>query len=78
MKLWLLKAIDEHPTWQPWYDKAFGFVVRAGSERLARMIASRDAGDEEAEPWLDEKQTTCVELVADGDAKIVLKDFWAA
>lgn len=49
-KLWLLRPIDENsPPWTPWYDKAFGFVIRAESEREARrMTESRTniTGDE--------------------------------
>lgn len=36
MKLWLLRPVvglDENDNpWWPWYDKAFGFVVRAETE----------------------------------------------
>ena len=47
MKLWILRPIEGSPYWEPWYDKAFGFVVRAKDEKEARMIAYRDQGDEE-------------------------------
>ena len=39
MKLWLLKPIKR---WTVWYDKAFGFVVRAATEDEARAAASRE------------------------------------
>ena len=42
MKLWLIRTRD--PTsgaWDPWYDKAFGFVVRAETEGQARKFAAR-------------------------------------
>lgn len=36
MKIWLLRPIDGCDEWNPWYDKAFGFVVRAAREQEAR------------------------------------------
>jgi hypothetical protein len=44
MKLWLLRPKEGRSHWEPWYDKAFGFVVRANSETEARKLASGDAG----------------------------------
>ena len=42
MKLWLLRPREDLPydkdPWEPWYDKAFGFVVRAETEERARAI----------------------------------------
>ena len=47
MKLWLLEAKANLPTddnpWEPWYDKSFGFVVRAETEAEARKIAHENA-----------------------------------
>lgn len=37
--------------WEPWYDKAFGFVVAAPDEALARRLANEDAGDENREGY---------------------------
>lgn len=91
MKLWILRPADglesnDNP-WEPWYDKAFGFVVRAETSEEARMIADRNAGDEnrgqflgkktaETEvPWLLEKYSTCEELVADGEPGLIIGDF---
>ena len=75
MKLWLLQPVTP---WVPWYDKAFGFVVRASTEEKARWLASTQAGDEGCAVWLDAKQTTCVELVANGKQDVILRDFAAA
>lgn len=37
MRLWELRPIDKDSgPWEPWYDKAFGFVVRADTEAQAR------------------------------------------
>ena len=94
MKLWLLKARDELPNgdnpWVPWYDKSFGFVVRAETEEQARQIAHENAGDENRgeflqttiadteQPWLAPKYSECTELLQDGAAEMVLQDFHAA
>lgn len=94
VKLWILRPTDnlvenDNP-WDPWYDKAFGFVVRAETESAARQFADKDAGDENrgeflqmtiaqtTNPWLDEKYSTCEPLNADGEAGVVMKDFAAA
>lgn len=91
MKLWLLRPRedlreDDNP-WSPWYDKCFGFVVRAETESDARKIANEFAGDENRgeflsskisktkNPWLDGNYSTCNELTADGDAEMVIEDF---
>ena len=33
MRLWLLRPVEGDSLWDPWYDKAFGFVVRAEAAR---------------------------------------------
>jgi hypothetical protein len=88
MKLWLLRPIknlDDNP-WYPWYDKAFGFVVRAETEESARNIANKNGGVETGpidltvyrvggDPWLDPAFSSCVELLADeGDEGVVITD----
>lgn len=93
MKLWLLRPIDRpmgDDPWDPWYDKAFGFVVRADTEDEARNLAHEEAGDENRgkfldreiaktkSPWLDRAYSTCVELTADGVAEVIIRDFAAA
>lgn len=94
MKLWLLRPVDNLPDgnnpWEPWYDKAFGFVVRAKNEQEAREFATADAGDESRgefldgktadtkQPWIDPKYSSCVELTAKGESGVVIKDFAAA
>ena len=50
MKLWILRPVaglpeDDNP-WEPWYEKAFGFVIRAETEEDARKIAHENAGHE--------------------------------
>jgi hypothetical protein len=86
MKLWKLEPITP---WEPWFDKAFGFVVRAETEQEARKFAAAEAGDEDAwrsdrdapgwrSVWEQPGKTTCVPLTAEGKAEVVLRDFAAA
>ena len=86
MKLWLLRPIDntsinDNP-WEPWYDKAFGFVIRAENEQEARELTDAEAGDEKhyngKRTWLEPKYATCVELTAEGESGIIIKDYAAA
>lgn len=86
MKLWLLKAREQTNAWKPWYDKAFGFVVRAETEDQARAFAQKEGGDEvrdyragkEVPAWTDPNLSTCEELIAAGEPGVVLRDFAAA
>ena len=75
MELWLLRPIDESTCWTPWYDKAFGFVVRAETEDDARHIAASRSGDEEAAAWLDDTISSCVPPTGDGEVGVVMRDF---
>lgn len=86
MKLWLLKARDEElpdddNPWNPSYDKTFGLVIRAPSETEARQQAQSITRNEEDDyatatsPWLDSKYSTCIELVNDGEAAVLMTDF---
>ena len=82
MKLFELWPI--HPTkgaWDPWYDTACGFVVRAETEEAARCLADAKGGDETSQirhPWLDPGQSKCEELLAEGEAEVILRHFDAA
>ena len=79
MRLFLLQAIEGCEDFQPWYDKAFGHVVRAGNEEEARQFAAGACGNEGREAWLDNEKTSCEPLTANGgDAGVVLTDFKAA
>ena len=82
MKLWLLRPVESvlkidrerlNP-WHPWYDKSFGFVVRAPTEDMARFIASEKCGAEGREPWLNAEYSTCVELLPEGAEGMVMED----
>ena len=83
MKLWLLRPITKKKggPWDPWYDKSFGFVVRAETEEKAREIADENAGDEnhdEKHPWLNSYYSVCEELLKKGKEEIIMKDFASA
>lgn len=79
MKLWLLKPKSTAPDrWHPWYDKAFGFVVRAETAASARANAATDAGDEGRDAWTNEEFSTCEELTCEGEVGVVIRDFAAA
>lgn len=79
MKLWILRPVDDEASpWTPWYDRAFGFIVRAETEAVARQIASFKAGNEKPAAWLDESLSSCEELTADGEPGLILRDFSAA
>lgn len=85
MKLWILRPIDatvsivinDLKVKQWTWDCAYGFVVRAETESEARTFAGKEAGDEEATPWLDPKLTSCEVLTFEGEAGVVLRDFLA-
>ena len=89
MKLWILRPAeglaDEDNPWEPWYDRVFGFVVRAEDEGHARKLADEESGDEKDRyefprrfPWLDSKYSTCEELLAEGAVGIVMNDTHSA
>lgn len=74
MKLWVLRPIEK---WKPWYDSAFGFVVRASTESDARLAADSESGDE-GHVWSDAAKTTCIELSIDGPEGVIIRDFASA
>ena len=78
MKLWLLRPIDGVKDWEPWYDKAFGNVVRAEDETGARELAALKEGAEGKDAWLNNKKSTCIELTTEGKAEHIIQDFAAA
>ena len=72
MKLWILRPVDslvdgDNP-WDPWFDKAFGFVVRANSEQDARMFTHKDAGDENRGEFLNQQvsktKSPCIRTIS--------------
>jgi len=92
MKLWLLRPIHTpgDDPWEPWYDKTFGFVVRADDAQSARQFAHEDAGNENwvawmgrrcaktDAPWLDPAYSTCTPLTDDGEPGVVIHDHASA
>jgi hypothetical protein len=78
MKLWILQPlVESEEPWEIWYDKAFGFVVRADNENHARALASQEAGAEGGHAWLDEALSSCRPLESEGAAEVIMKDFHA-
>ena len=81
MQLWILRPIDveeKDSLWYTPYDKMFGFVVRAKTEKIARRIAHRNGGDENRSgksPWLHGNLTTCERLTDNGHERLVMADF---
>lgn len=88
MKLWLLRpaanlAAGNNP-WKPWYDRTFGFVIRADSEKAARAIADDEGGPECGSrfglnkgipAWTDPAYSTCIELLPEGgDEGVIMQD----
>jgi len=83
-KLWLLRPIKGSKFWDPWYDKCFGFVVRAETEEDARELAQKDGCDETGQfrkdkpAWTDSNHSTCEQLTDDGDSGVIINDIAAA
>ena len=81
MKLWILTPNVSGGPWKPWYDKAFGFVVRAETDEDARSMAQADGGDETRNgvpAWTDSKLSSCEEISAYGSREVVMRDFRSA
>lgn len=89
MKLFFLypKELPNHNNpWERWFDKAFGFVVRANDEEEARRIANSNGGDEVnkrkedafSNPWLHAEYTVCEELTNEGVKGVIIRDFHSA
>ena len=86
MKLWHLTpnpALAEkydraQNPWEPWYDKNFGFVIRAKNEASARQIAADNASDEGKDAWLKAEFSDCRILTAVGESGVVETNFAAA
>lgn len=76
--------------WEPWYDKCFGMIIRAESETAARLLAAKQrtgfghyvsfehACNEGGGAWLTEKLSTCVEISADGEPEVIMRDVASA
>lgn len=67
--------------WDSKFNKAFGFVIEAGTEREARELADGKAGAENEcskypHPWLNQGITVCEELAPTGTPRVVLTDFY--
>lgn len=69
-KIFVLRPVGYHDSfeeglWDPWYDKAFGFLIAADDETEARTMASNAHSSYEHEmkaAWLNPELTTCKEI----------------
>lgn len=73
-------CVEGKDPWQPHQGKAFGFVVRAGTEEEARWLAHQSAGGENerlpgVRPWIDPQYSTCEQLAPGGSPEVVLVNF---
>jgi hypothetical protein len=76
MKLWILRPGDDSlPPWIPYYDRIFGFVIRAQSEDAARSLAASTCREEGPDAWLSSRSSSCIELPVDGPAGVIMEDF---
>lgn len=82
MKLYELRPVDglsiDDSPWLPFYEKSFGFIVRAENEEQARRIATEYGGKEirkNKEAWLNPELSSCNELLPEGEADLVMRDF---
>jgi hypothetical protein len=57
------------------YDTHRGFVIRAEDAVQAVIVADKNASRDSYQDWLDPNQTTCVEVVTQGDAGVILAAF---
>jgi hypothetical protein len=48
LTIYLLRPVPGAEPWEPWYDKAFGFIVAATDEASARACVLPAAGSEVA------------------------------
>ena len=80
MKLWLLRprhGYEEVGFWDPWYDRVFGFVIRAETEEEARATAQAWGGGEvlhNRPAWLDSQHSTCEILVEQGEPGVIIAE----
>ncbi|KKK58729.1 hypothetical protein LCGC14_3041490 [marine sediment metagenome] len=56
------------------YDEYDSKLIRAGSPKLARLIANEDTGDE-GMMWGDAARVTCQQIMANGPAKVIISSF---
>jgi len=76
MAIYLITAND---WWdKPTYDSNDGFVVRAKSEKEARLLVQANArGDEDSSGWGNSECSNCERIDPNGPGQILLIDFHA-
>jgi hypothetical protein len=85
VKLYELRPLDglnvDDSPWLPFYEKSFGFIIRAETEKQARQIATEMSGKEtrkNKDAWLNPNLSSCNELLPDGEAGFIMRDFKTA
>ena len=63
---------------EPDVDQPAAFVIRAESEKRARVIAATNCRDEGPRQWTDPTLSTCELLEPEGPEGVILRDFWEA
>ena len=75
MKLYILRPLNKDVReFNPWYDKNFGYVIRAKNKKSARKLAEINAGDEGEDVWLDNEKTSCEILESEGTTELIMID----
>ena len=78
MKLWLLRPNEDRPRgddpWNPWFNRCFGVVVRARTEKEARRIAHEQEGAQLGDAWLTDRHSTCVPMSHAGEPGVIISD----
>lgn len=74
MRVFVLRVVDDESV--P-YDGQCGVVVMAASEANARRMAADAAlaDHENAELWLDDALSSCEEVSATGDQRVIMRRF---
>lgn len=80
MHFWRLDAIhgllEGDDPWKPEYVKIFSMVVRAESEKIARLAATEEAASEISgfpDAWTNPKYSTCIEIPVEGHTEVILR-----
>jgi hypothetical protein len=60
------------------YGELHAVVVRASTDREARLSAALQSGAEGNDCWLNAGSSSCEILTANGDAGIICRDFYEA
>lgn len=77
IKFYHLYPLDYSKTPFDQYDINLGFIIAAFNAKQARLIASKQVGDENCyypSPWLNKELTRCERLRIPKSPKVILKE----